>query len=216
MPTRTTRATDDDKDQLDVAAKCAADADEANARYDPIDKGWRKGEATTLVPLRRWEAWLADKGFAVGPSASATGMPRYTREHRQARRMLQNEQRHRLDVDELYRVLIRQQMEKQAEGRSAEPEASWNRLRRSPPPVRKRKGSGPEWIPLRVCGFAFTCDDFILYAKKYFPEEIDALARTGDYPEAQLLDYRRQEAIIYLKEALDDPRSMPSISPTAT
>ncbi|KAG5223247.1 hypothetical protein IMY05_C1151001600 [Salix suchowensis] len=122
MPTRTTRATDDDKDQLDVAAKCAADADEANARYDPIDKGWRKGEATTLVPLRRWEAWLADKGFAVGPSASATGMPRYTREHRQARRMLQNEQRHRLDVDELYRVLIRQQMEKQAEGRSAEPE----------------------------------------------------------------------------------------------
>lgn len=75
-----------------------------------------------------------------------------------------------------------------------------------PPPVRKRKGSGPEWIPLRVCGFAFTCDDFISYAKKYFPEEIDALTRTGDYPEAQLLDYRRQEAIIYLKEALDDPQ----------
>ena len=68
------------------------------------------------------EAWLANKGFAVGPSASATGMPRETREQRQARRMLQNEQRQRQDVDELYRALIRQQMEQQAEGRSAEPE----------------------------------------------------------------------------------------------
>lgn len=32
------------------------------------------------------EAWLANKGFAVGPSSSATGMPRETREQRQARR----------------------------------------------------------------------------------------------------------------------------------
>ncbi|KAF4596922.1 hypothetical protein EYR38_008313 [Pleurotus pulmonarius] len=68
------------------------------------------------------EAWLANKGFAVGPSASATGMPRETREQRQARRMLQSEQRQRQDVDELYRALIRQQMEQQAEGRLAEPE----------------------------------------------------------------------------------------------
>ncbi|KAG6828022.1 hypothetical protein H0H87_003059 [Tephrocybe sp. NHM501043] len=41
------------------------------------------------------EAWLAGKGFAVGPSASATGMPRETREQRQARRdaMVQLRQR---------------------------------------------------------------------------------------------------------------------------
>ncbi|KAG6914269.1 hypothetical protein DXG01_001346 [Tephrocybe rancida] len=32
------------------------------------------------------EAWLANKGFATGPSSSATGMPRETKEQRQARR----------------------------------------------------------------------------------------------------------------------------------
>lgn len=32
------------------------------------------------------EAWLAGKGFAVGPSSSATGMPRETREQRMERR----------------------------------------------------------------------------------------------------------------------------------
>lgn len=47
---------------------------------------------------------------------------------------------------------------------------------------------------------------FHLVCKEVLPWRIDALARTGDYPEAQLLDYRRQEAIIYLKEALDDPQ----------
>lgn len=31
------------------------------------------------------EAWLANKGFTVGPSKSATGMPRETREQHQAR-----------------------------------------------------------------------------------------------------------------------------------
>ena len=31
------------------------------------------------------EAWLASKGFAVGPSAGASGIPRETREQRQQR-----------------------------------------------------------------------------------------------------------------------------------
>ena len=33
------------------------------------------------------EAWLANKGFEVGPSSSATGIPRWTREERQQRRL---------------------------------------------------------------------------------------------------------------------------------
>src|ERR1700733_16210518 len=41
------------------------------------------------------EAWLANKGFAVGPSSSATGLPRETREQRQQRRITQMEQRQR-------------------------------------------------------------------------------------------------------------------------
>lgn len=41
------------------------------------------------------EAWLANKGFAVGPSVSASGMPRETREQRLARRAAQNEARQR-------------------------------------------------------------------------------------------------------------------------
>lgn len=41
------------------------------------------------------EAWLASKGFAVGPSAGAGAMPRETREQRLARRQAQNEMRQR-------------------------------------------------------------------------------------------------------------------------
>lgn len=41
------------------------------------------------------EAWLANKGFAVGPSVSASGMPRETREQRLARRAAQSEARQR-------------------------------------------------------------------------------------------------------------------------
>lgn len=41
------------------------------------------------------EAWLVSKGFAVGPSASASGLPRETREQRAQRRAQQLEQRQR-------------------------------------------------------------------------------------------------------------------------
>ena len=54
------------------------------------------------------EAWLANKGFAVGPSTSATGMPRETREQRLARRQAQVEQRQREEAVELARALHRQ------------------------------------------------------------------------------------------------------------
>ncbi|KAG6826266.1 hypothetical protein H0H92_000517 [Tricholoma furcatifolium] len=53
------------------------------------------------------EAWLANKGFAVGPSSSATGMPRETREQRQARRDAQL-QRQREQAAELDRQRNRQ------------------------------------------------------------------------------------------------------------
>lgn len=54
------------------------------------------------------EAWLANKGFAVGPSSSATGMPRETREQRLARRQAQAELRQREEAAELARALQRQ------------------------------------------------------------------------------------------------------------
>src|SRR6266478_2297118 len=54
------------------------------------------------------EAWLANKGFAVGPSTSATGMPRETREQRLARRRAQAEQRQMEEAAELARALQRQ------------------------------------------------------------------------------------------------------------
>ncbi|TFK39004.1 hypothetical protein BDQ12DRAFT_630131 [Crucibulum laeve] len=44
------------------------------------------------------EAWLAGRGFAIGPSASATGMPRETREQRQARRQAAAQARQREDA----------------------------------------------------------------------------------------------------------------------
>ena len=51
------------------------------------------------------EAWLANEGFAVGPSSSATGIPRETREQRQQRRL---EQRQREEAAHLQRALQRQ------------------------------------------------------------------------------------------------------------
>jgi hypothetical protein len=50
------------------------------------------------------EAWLANKGFAVGPSSSAIGMPREIREQRLARRQA----RRNREATELARVLERQ------------------------------------------------------------------------------------------------------------
>jgi hypothetical protein len=55
------------------------------------------------------EAWLANKGFAVCPSSSATGMPRETREQRLARRLAMAEQlRQREEAAELAIALQRQ------------------------------------------------------------------------------------------------------------
>ena len=51
------------------------------------------------------EAWLASKGFAVGPSASASGQPRESREQRTLRRQMQSEQRQREQAQELARLL---------------------------------------------------------------------------------------------------------------
>lgn len=57
------------------------------------------------------EAWLASKGFAVGPGLSATGVPRETREQRLARRLAAVENRQREDALALHRALQRTQME---------------------------------------------------------------------------------------------------------
>lgn len=54
------------------------------------------------------EAWLASKGFAVGPSTSAGGMHRETREQRLARRAAHAEQKQREQAAALARALQRQ------------------------------------------------------------------------------------------------------------
>ncbi|KIY69294.1 hypothetical protein CYLTODRAFT_372850 [Cylindrobasidium torrendii FP15055 ss-10] len=54
------------------------------------------------------EAWLAKKGFALGPGPSASGAPRETREQRHARRQAMAEQRQRDEAAELARALVRQ------------------------------------------------------------------------------------------------------------
>ena len=51
------------------------------------------------------EAWLASKGFAVGPGASMAGQPRETREQRQSRRAAMNEARQREQAVQLARAL---------------------------------------------------------------------------------------------------------------
>ncbi|KAI0293510.1 hypothetical protein B0F90DRAFT_1822026 [Multifurca ochricompacta] len=55
------------------------------------------------------ESWLASKGFAIGPSSSATGMPRETREQRAARKQAQAEMRARQQAADLARALERRQ-----------------------------------------------------------------------------------------------------------
>lgn len=54
------------------------------------------------------EAWLAGKGFAVGPHAMPGGMHRETREQRMARRQAQAELRQREQAQQLVRALQRQ------------------------------------------------------------------------------------------------------------
>ena len=53
------------------------------------------------------EVWLASKGFAIGPSSSASGMPREAREQRLARRQAQAEQRQRDQAAQLSHALQR-------------------------------------------------------------------------------------------------------------
>jgi len=54
------------------------------------------------------EAWLAHKGFAIGPSQSASGLPRESREQRLARRAALLELRQREEAVQLHRALQRQ------------------------------------------------------------------------------------------------------------
>ena len=55
------------------------------------------------------KSWLASKGFAVGPSSSATGMLRETRKQRAARKQAQAEMRARQQAVELAHALERRQ-----------------------------------------------------------------------------------------------------------
>ena len=55
------------------------------------------------------ESWLASKGFAVGPSPSATGMPRETRKRHAARKQAQAEVRAHQQAVKLARALERRQ-----------------------------------------------------------------------------------------------------------
>lgn len=57
------------------------------------------------------EAWLAGRGFAVGPSVSASGMPRESKEQRLARRQALLEARQRDQADQLARALQQQVIE---------------------------------------------------------------------------------------------------------
>ncbi|KAJ3562153.1 hypothetical protein NP233_g9753 [Leucocoprinus birnbaumii] len=60
------------------------------------------------------KAWLASKGFVVGPSSSVTSAPRETREQRHVRRQAAIESRLREEAAALTRALQRIQMEQQA------------------------------------------------------------------------------------------------------
>jgi hypothetical protein len=62
------------------------------------------------------EAWLVSKGYSLGPSSSATGIPRETREQRAARRALmakqrENDQRPHITVTDIARILEQQQQQ---------------------------------------------------------------------------------------------------------
>ncbi|KAJ3511557.1 hypothetical protein NMY22_g15611 [Coprinellus aureogranulatus] len=70
------------------------------------------------------EAWLASKGFAVGPNTSATGLPRETKEQRQARKLAQMEQRQREEAAQLQRALQRQLQMEHSQERSQPEEDS--------------------------------------------------------------------------------------------
>lgn len=75
------------------------------------------------------EAWLANKGFAIGPSSSATGIPRESREQRQARRLAQAEQRQREEAAALARALQRQVQFEQLQQRLLNEQIRLQRLR---------------------------------------------------------------------------------------
>ena len=78
------------------------------------------------------EAWLASKGFAVGPSSSATGIPRESREQRQQRKLAQMEQRQREEAAHLQRALQRQLQVEQSQqyrsSRASQPQDRYSRI----------------------------------------------------------------------------------------
>jgi hypothetical protein len=74
------------------------------------------------------EAWLAGKGFQLGPSASSSSHPRETREQRSARRTAQAEARNRLHLAELERALRRQLDAEQRQASRAAHEARQREL----------------------------------------------------------------------------------------
>jgi len=77
------------------------------------------------------EALLANKGFDVGPSSRATGIPRESREQRQQRRLAQMEQRQREKAAHLQRALQRQlQVEQSQQYHSSRASQRQNRYSR--------------------------------------------------------------------------------------
>ncbi|KAL0958062.1 hypothetical protein HGRIS_000240 [Hohenbuehelia grisea] len=74
------------------------------------------------------------------------------------------------------------------------------------PPLRQRKGcEGPVWIPISVCGFLYSFDDFAACAKKHFNDDFDLTAKAKERTEYQMRDYRCQDAQKYIGRVLDDP-----------
>jgi len=82
------------------------------------------------------EAWLANKGFAISPSSSATGLPRETREQRQARRDAHMQQRQREQAAQLARQLEHmQQHQKLQQQQQQQQQRGQSRLPLQLPPV---------------------------------------------------------------------------------
>ena len=80
------------------------------------------------------EAWLLSKGYSLGPSSSATGLPRESREQRAARRQAQAEQRSREQREQaalLSRALEQQQYQQQLAQDAAARAELTTRIRRS-------------------------------------------------------------------------------------
>ncbi|KAL0958132.1 hypothetical protein HGRIS_000300 [Hohenbuehelia grisea] len=72
------------------------------------------------------------------------------------------------------------------------------------PPVKRDKGcEGPVWVPLRVCGFQYSFDDYVLYAKRNLQIDYDLILKEN--PHVPIKDYCRQDAVKHIKKLLDCP-----------